>query len=278
MTDSSAESDWDFYLCSVNGVLSSIMVNLGANRRAPVAEKPWLLWVWVQMRSPRDDGLSSDAEAPNLYQIEDTLRESLSESGAELLGRITGDNRREFYFYSHKSGSLDVAVDQARRAFPDYLFECGTRHDQGWRQYRNVLYPSDADMQRIQNRRVINQLEEHGDDHSIPRPVDHAVYFRNPSDRRAFASAAIAAGFTVQSESDHETEEISRRYFLNLVRTDPATLEHIDKVVLQLVELAKRYEQPRSAAVIDECPMHPQRADYDGWGCEVQAGAAPLPQ
>lgn len=254
MVDSSAANDWDFYFCNVNSVLSSIMVNLGANRYAPLSEKPWLLWVWVQMRAPRDDGLSSEGEAPKLYEIENALSGSLSESGAELVGRITGDNRREFYFYSPDPGSLEMALDGARHAFPDYLFECGTRNDPDWRQYHAVLYPSDVEMQRIQNRRVVNELEERGDDLSIPRIVDHTIYFKSPADRRAFASAAVAAGFTVQSESDFGPEEAARRYFLNLVRADPATLEHIDEVVLQLVELAQRYD-----------------ADYDGWGCEVQA-------
>jgi Family of unknown function (DUF695) len=96
MIESSTENDWEFYFCNVNGVLSSIMVNLGANRDPRMADKPWLLWVWVHMRFPREDGLSSDTEAPRLYQIEDTLTGSLSESRAELLGRITGNGRREF--------------------------------------------------------------------------------------------------------------------------------------------------------------------------------------
>jgi regulator of RNase E activity RraB len=258
MINSSAEKDWDFYLCNVNGVLSSIMVNLGANRHAPMADKAWLLWVRVQMQSPRTDGLSSDTEAPKLYEIEDALTGAFSESGAELLGRITGGDHREFYFYSHNSGGLDVALDRIRHAFPGYLFECGTRHDPDWRQYRDVLYPSEVEMQRIQNRRLVDVLEKRGDDHCIPRPIDHAIYFRSPADRLHFAAAAVDAGFTVHSESDHDTKGTERRYFLNLVRTDPATLEHINEVVLQLLELVRRYD-----------------ADYDGWGCEVQT-AAPL--
>lgn len=258
MTKPSANSDWDFYFSNVNGALSSIMVDLGANRRAPVPGKPWLLWVWVQMRFPRDDGLSSDQEAPKLYEIEDLLTGSLSESGGELLGRITGDHRREFYFYSSSSEGIDSATKKVRQAFPEYVFECGTHHDPDWHQYRDVLYPSYVDMQRIQNRRVVDELEKRGDDHSIPRPVDHAIYFRTPRDRNAFALAAAGAGFTVGSVSEHDIDQADRRFFLNLVRTHTVMLEDIDRVVLQLLELAKQYN-----------------ADYDGWGCEVQtAGAA----
>jgi hypothetical protein len=35
-----ASDDWDFYFCNVNDVLSSIMVNLSAIRRAPEKDKP----------------------------------------------------------------------------------------------------------------------------------------------------------------------------------------------------------------------------------------------
>jgi uncharacterized protein (TIGR01619 family) len=258
MTKFSAESDWDFYFCNVNGALSSIMVDLEANRRAPLPGKPWLLWVWVHMRLPRDDGLSSDQEAPKLHEIEDLLTGLLSDSDGELLGRITGDDRREFYFYSPSSEGINIAITKVRQAFPEYVFDYGTHHDPDWRQYRDVLYPSDVDMQRIQNRRVVDELDKRGDDHSIPRPVDHAIYFRTPTDRNAFALASVGAGFTVRSVSEHDTDKADRRFFLNLVRTDTVTLEHIDRVVLQLLELAKQYN-----------------ADYDGWGCEVQTAGAP---
>ena len=224
---------------------------------SPVSQRPWLLWVWVHMQSPRDDGLSSDREAQKLYEIEETLTRSFAELGAEFVGRITGDSRREFYFYSPSFQNHDTAVNKVRQSFSDCVFESGSQHDLGWDRYRDVLYPSEVDMQGIQNRRVVDELEKHGDDHSIARPVDHAVYFRNPIDRSAFAAAAMERGFTVHSESDHDTDESERRYFLNVTRTDPVTLEHINRVVWQLFELAQRFD-----------------AGYDGWGCEIQTAAA----
>jgi len=241
MIDASAESDWDFYFCNVDGVVSSILVNLGAVHCLPT-DKHWLLWVWVHMRFARDDGLSSDTEAPMLYEIEDALRRTLSESGTEMVGRITGDGRREMYFYSHSSEGLDTATDRLRQAFPDYLLETGKQHDPDWRQYRDVLYPGDADMQRIQNRRLVDVLEHRGDDHSIARPVDHGLYFRSPADRRSFANAAVNAGFTVHGESDYDSDGSDRPYFLSLVGANPTSLEHMDGVVVQLLALAQTYD------------------------------------
>jgi len=64
-------ADWDFYFCRVDGVPSSILVNLTAIQRAPVGSKPWLLWVRVHVRSPREDGFPDNEEAPRLYDLED---------------------------------------------------------------------------------------------------------------------------------------------------------------------------------------------------------------
>lgn len=250
-------SDWDFYFCNVNDALSSIFVDLGAIRRAPVAEKPWLLWIWVGLRSPREDGLSSNDEAPKLYEIEDALTGGLlGQTGAELLGRITGSNRREFYFYAPDDQILGAAMSQVRLEFPDYEFEFGAQGDPEWRQYLDLLYPSEDNMQRIQNRRVLTELEEKGDDHSIPRSIDHCLYFRSAEDRRAFVASIAGAGFTVQSEDeDDDVEGVRERpYSLILVRVDPVTPDHLNQVTLQLFEHARQFG-----------------AEYDGWGCEVRS-------
>jgi Family of unknown function (DUF695) len=148
-----AESDWDFYFVDVNGVLSSIMVDLAANRRAPVAGHPWLLWTWVYMKSPRDDGLSSDREAPTLNRIEDALAGLLAGSGAKLVGRITGGDRREFYFYSPASEDMDAAVEKVRETFRDYRFESGTQHDP------EITTGGDARSKRIRLIRVDNESQ-----------------------------------------------------------------------------------------------------------------------
>ena len=253
MTDSA--SDWDFYFSHVDDALSSIFVDLSAIRRAPDSAKPWLLWVWVKLQSPREDGLSSGEEAPKLYEIEDALTAGpLARSGAELLGRITGNGRREFYFYSPDERSLEPAALEVRQAFPDYDFASGAQSDPEWSQYRDLLYPSEVDMQGIQNRRVLDQLEKRGDVHSIPRPVDHSIRFQNAENRRAYAAAAVRLGFTVQDELDDVGNGEDWPYNLVLIRTDPVVLNHLNGVTGQLLELAEQHD-----------------ADYDGWGCEVQS-------
>jgi hypothetical protein len=80
--------NWKPYLCNVDEKLASILVNLGLRESLPISSKPWLLWVWVHLQSPRPDGLSDSKEAATLYQIEDALAPFLArECRAILSGR-----------------------------------------------------------------------------------------------------------------------------------------------------------------------------------------------
>lgn len=250
------KSDWDFYFSTVDGVPSSILVDLTAIQRAPVGGKPWLLWVRVHLRSQRENGFPADEEAPRLYALEDCIDENLSAiTDAEPTGRVTGGQRRECYYYSSGPGHLEQAVARVRESFPEYTIECGARRDPEWSHYREFLFPSDQDMRRIHTRRVVFQLEEHGDDHSIRRPVDHTLHFRTAEDRRRFADLAGRGGFKVRLESKGSGE---RPFLLNLQRDDPVTEEHIDQVVEELAERAEGCD-----------------GDYDGWGCPICRGETP---
>ncbi|MEN0048709.1 MAG: DUF695 domain-containing protein [Bacteroidota bacterium] len=48
-------------------------------------------------------------------------------------------------------------------AFPKYKFDFGHKPDKEWSGYFNFLYPSPRQMQAIQNRRILEQLEKGGD-------------------------------------------------------------------------------------------------------------------
>src|ERR1700722_15051530 len=93
--------DWNSYLCNVNDVLASIALDLDLRKTVPDNGKPNLLWVWVYLKWPREDGLSASSEFDSLSAIEDKLTETMVDRfGAVLCGRITTDGRREFYYYA----------------------------------------------------------------------------------------------------------------------------------------------------------------------------------
>ena len=129
--------------------------------------------MWLHFNAARADGLSSEDEAADLLRIEDQLVPTIKlECQAQLVGRITGAGRREFYFYSAAESSLESIARTTMASFPAYRFDIGEQNDPSWGHYLDVLYPTPREMMSIQNRRVLDQLEKNGDDHAISRPVD----------------------------------------------------------------------------------------------------------
>ncbi len=113
------------------------------------------------MKWPSDDGLSSDSEFDTLCKIEDQMTETMkSRLGAVYCGRITTDGRREFYYYAARALGLGQAAEEALAKFKGYEFECGSKPDPEWKQYFDVLYPSEETRQRMENRRVLDVLEK----------------------------------------------------------------------------------------------------------------------
>ena len=177
------------------------MVDLGLISQAPLEAKPWLLWMWVYMQTPRPDGLSSSDEAPKLYEIEDAVELQLRRgSGATFCGRITTENRRELYFYGETTEGFEETIGAAMASFAGYKFDVGVKDDPKWTHYLNVLYPGSEDLERIKNGDLLDVLTRKGDSLSIPRKVMHWVYLPSSESRSRFSKAAVDAGFRVESE------------------------------------------------------------------------------
>lgn len=247
------DGDWDFYFCRVNDSLASIFLDLEARSSAPDASRPWLLWVFVEMHAPREDGLSTSEEASTLNEIEDRITSALSAScDARSVGRITSAGRREFYYYAHSSDDIEATVAQAMSPYPHYTYEVGSQRDEEWSQYLELLYPSPAEYQVIQNRRVVKSLVQHGDPLTVPRPVRHWVYFRTMEQRMAFVDRVRQEGFTVPAEGLSEDPAAERPFGATVERVDSVDQESIDQVVLALHAFAA------------ECG-----GEYDGWETQV---------
>ena len=244
------EPKWNFYLCNVNDKLASIYLDLALREVVPIDSRPWLLWVWVDLKTPRPDGLSRSDEAPVLYQIEDALTATISAScRATLAGRITTDGRREFYFYAEENSGFSAAAHQALSAFEGYRFELGSKYEPDWNQYLNVLYPSPEELQRIGNRDVLDVMKRNGDSPAIPREVVHWIFFEAAACRSLFRSEIEGLGYRIDSESEVET---ATPYSIAVSRTQSIEPDEIDGTVLELFRLAQRFS-----------------GEYDGWESPV---------
>lgn len=243
--------EWNFYFCRVNDKLASIALDLSLRQQVPYLSKPNLLWVWVYFKSPRPDGLSSSSESDSLTAIEEKLTEIVGRKfNALLSGRITTDGRREFYYYAEHSDEFESAVADALGHFPGYEFDCGTKEDPGWKQYLEVLYPSDEDRQRIENRSVLEVLEQKGDTLKTPRDIFHWIYFRTKNDRDAFWSAIQLLEYRLESQPEKHGGAFP--FGLCIVRFQSVKQDEVDKAVIELFQRAKEFH-----------------GDYDGWETKV---------
>ena len=243
--------NWKSYFCRVNDIYASVAVDLGLNENAPMAAKPWLLWVRLYLRSPRPDGLSSQEEFPTLCTIEDKVTEQLGEACAAIqVGRITTDGRRELYFYGATERNFKSVVRETMSMFPEYRCDFDMLHESDWNQYLNVLCPSDEDMQQIKNLDVLEVLERHGDTLDAVRDVHHWIYFKSLEDREWYAQQVAEIGYTIEDQNHRPKDE--HPYGITITRDQSVTHNEIHDAVMELFRLAKQVD-----------------AEYDGWETQV---------
>lgn len=96
---------------------------------------------------------------------------------------------------------------------------------------------------------LLDVLQEKGDVLTVPREVQHWMYFGSEQSRARFRDAAIAAGFRVISES---TSEGDLPFGIVVARTQSIEQESIDRTVIELLRLSRRFD-----------------GDYDGWETPV---------
>lgn len=251
--NSTHEEDWDFYFSNVDDILGSFYVDLGLAKIAPLADKPNLVWISVNMNNPREDGLSSNEEFDTLSAIEDRLQEFITgKHNSIYAGRLTTDSRRDFYFYMGDTTLYDKTISESMVAFPAYSFDLGIKEDNQWKQYFNFMYPNPRQFQSIQNRKVVDNLEKNGDPLTKERQVDHWIYFKTDGDRTDFLKKIEPLKFDIVS-GDEKTSFGDFPYKLHISRVDNVDLDSVDSYVLDLWEFA------------NEC-----NGDYDGWETSVE--------
>lgn len=243
--------DWDFYSARADGKPASFYVDLGAEASAPVEALPHMAYLRLRMQQPRDDGLSSQSEFDQLIAVEDKLEASLCNDLTAYVGRNTSNGCRDFYFYVSAPDTWSARAAAAMKSFPDYEFQTGVREDPEWSTYRNFLLPSPWDRERIQNRRVCEQLEQHGDKLSASRAIDHWAYFSNAASATAFIDEVRPLGFQLKEEPRHDEERDA--IGVHVARVDVPSPRGIDEVTRPLFEAAQRHG-----------------GEYDGWGCSVE--------
>jgi len=244
--------NWDSYALRVDDKPASIFADLGIQSDAPIASLLHMAYIRLHMNQPRTDGLSSTEEFDILVKIEKAIEANLCGDDVAYVGRNTSGGCRDFYFYASTPENWQGKVGRVLSMFEDYKYETGTREDAAWSTYLNFLLPGKADRQRIENRRVCEALEQHGDKLVAEREIDHWSYFESPAAVDAYLAEIKATGFQIRKRP--VSNEGSLRYGAQVWRADIPCYGNIDEVTRPLLEAAARHG-----------------GEYDGWECPVEA-------
>ena len=243
--------EWDFYPCRVDDAPASLTLNLWFREYAPLPEAPMLYWASIEMSAPDEHGMGTAAEAESLHPISDRIVESAATLGLYQVGRLRNNGYWQLSFYGPRGMASELHA-VAKAATGALELEVGSKDDAEWDYYFSFLCPDAERWQWIMDRRVVEQLESHGDDLSKPRRVDHWVHFRTPDERGRFLAAAQARGFAVEAETG-PADEGELPYGAQIHRSDSVRLADIHDVVMDLKALAEQ-----------------SGGDYDGWETSVE--------
>lgn len=233
-----------------------IGVDLQFAESAPDEERPRALRVALGFLSTNDNGLPrGEEEYEALERIEDRVLEEAGRSGAVFVGRRSYQGSRDLYFYTPQGDAAAAAVAGVLRDITDRPTEADTVDDPQWEFYLEQLLPDEAELRRVMDEAVVEQLEEAGDPLSVPRPVTHFVYFADAAARDAFAARAAEQGFRPEAFEDEDPDDEDERFGLSLEREDAVELEAINEVTTDLALAAEE-----------------AGGRYDGWETEIVRG------
>ena len=105
-------------------------------------------------------------------------------------------------------------------------------------------------MVNIKNKKVVQQLEQYGDNLKQSRQVLHWAYFKNKEDRCAFIREAEQAGYLLGWESEHKGHE--RPFGVCIHKVHLVDQNSVDSIFVELTEIAA------------SCG-----GEYDGWETEI---------
>jgi len=250
---------WEFYVCRVEDAPASIFLNLGFEPHVPLGDADTLYVVRIELHDPDEHGMGGAAEAELLRSIEDRITEGAQATGLYYVGRVRSEGVWQLTFYG-RTGWSDALLPThtTLELLAGRHVAVRTMPDPDWGYYREFLLPDAERRQWIEDRHVVEALQDRGDTLTLARPVHHWAFFASASARAGFVADAEREGFVVAEQVD--TAEGARAFGARLDRVDAVELDHIHDVAMALAALAERHG-----------------GAYDGWEASVERPASELP-
>ncbi len=228
----SDDTKWEFYMCSVGKPPSPALVRVDLALHdglpddvKPDEVRPMRIDVTVGIARPDSRGLPATEEAlRGLDELRDELSAAAATAGAVHLGSIAVAAELTYFFQG-------PALDPVAAALAPVLAErvpgrpkVTGNADPAWSLYRGFLWPNDLAWGWMRDRDTLHELEQHGDDGTAPRIIEHLAVFPTAESRTVFATTLQQSGFT-EVELREPTEEDAS--FAVRFRSELAPHEHI---------------------------------------------------
>lgn len=194
---------------------------------APQKERPWLLWLFVKA-----DGFSEPLEAFT-RDLSSALETSLD---AQFAGRVIKDGWTELYYYAPSAKRFENISSDIMNAHGGFAYERGSSKDTKWDMYINNLYPDPYGLLSIQNRHTIVSLIEAGDDLTIPREVEHYLFFQTKTSMERAVSGLNSHGYEVKEYVNDDESDYG--YGVVLIKTESIIPESIEETTTSLYKSA----------------------------------------
>jgi uncharacterized protein (TIGR01619 family) len=243
-----SDENWDAYLAAYDSGVGSTTLNMAFANAAPFKQFPFLITTGVAFTPCDSGGLPMTEQMDSLYKIQDDIQKVISSVTAnKVAGTFTYRCDRLVYIYVHDTLHVrDKLVDLYENRYKKHTTYLDIKLDDIWEAYFTFLYPNEETQDYMSNQKVVDQLEEAGDNLEKPRPVDHWLYFRTEKDRDAFIESIKIDGFKI--ESTDLVQESEYPHQLKISNITAVDIDIISTVTLKLNKIAKEHN-----------------GDYDGW-------------
>jgi hypothetical protein len=103
-------------------------------------EYPHCIRIGVPLADPDEDGLTTEEEGEQLYELEDLLDEALTAAHDAIAVLIlTVDGMREYVYYAKDADAAVSRVQGLHDRFPSHDFEAVPEHDPEWDFLQNFV-------------------------------------------------------------------------------------------------------------------------------------------
>lgn len=131
---------WDIKTGAFSGNPIFIRYNSSLTKAAGHPEYPYQIGIAVPLLDPTDEGLTTEQEADQLFEIEDRLAEVL-EGEAQFVMAITTQGMREFIFYAKKwmPEDFEKRIDALTASKLSHELQFMMQPDPKWKTYKQFL-------------------------------------------------------------------------------------------------------------------------------------------